>query len=216
MQESAPKIGRPERARAEIQQAAVEFLWSYPFRDMSVNRLMACTSLSRAAFYYHFSDIHDLMKALLAALEAELMAGVSPWLSADGDPVALFYQSLSAEVDLCYRHGPMLKAVSDAAGSDASLERAWYGFLDSFDVAVSDRIAADQALGLIDDFDPKPVATALNHADAALYIRCFGQKPRVKKSVVLDALFRSWISTLYGKQWVDGRKSTLIRQQPGR
>ena len=211
--EPIPRIGRSERTRAEILDAAFEFLWSRPFRDITVNSLMATTSISRSAFYRHFQDIHELMEALLKRLESELLEGVSPWLSDDGDPVALLYESLAAEVRICYRHGPFIKAISDAAGTNAQLEDEWNWFLDRFDDAVSERIAADQELGLIEAFDPRPVATALNRVDAAMYVRAFGNRPRSRPEPVQDAITRVWISTLYGQQWATSRTSTLNRQQ---
>ena len=210
--EPIAKVGRPERARAEIQNAAIQFLWSRPFRDLTVNRLMEQTSISRAAFYYHFADVHELMETLLRKLEVGVMEGASPWLEDDGDPVALLHESLATEVQLCFKLAPMLKAVSDAAGADQRLEEAWYGMLDRLDDAVSKRIAADQALGLIDVFDPGLLATTLNQSNAALYVRVFGQKPRRQQGPVLDAILRVWISSIYGEQWVAKRASTLYRK----
>jgi AcrR family transcriptional regulator len=180
---------------------------------MTVNSLMATLSISRSAFYRHFEDIYGLMEALLARLESEILEGASPWLSDNGDPVALLYESLAAEVRICYRHGPFLKAVSDAAGTNARLEDEWDWFLDRFDDAVSERIAGDQKLGLIQSFDPRPIATALNRVDATLYVRAFGQRPRRQPAPVLDAIVRVWISTLYGQQWATSRTSTLYRKQ---
>ena len=211
--EPIPRIGRSERTRAEILDAAFEFLWSRPFRDMTVNSLMATTSISRSAFYRYFDDIHGLMQALLTRLESEILEGASPWLSENGDPVALLYESLAAEVRICYRHGPFIKAISDAAGTNAQLEDEWNWFLDRFDDAVSERIVADQELGLIEAFDPRPVATALNRVDAAMYVRAFGNRPRSRPEPVQDAITRVWISTLYGQQWATRRTSTLNRQQ---
>ena len=157
-----PRIGRSERTRAEILDAAFEFLWSRPFRDMTVNELMSTTSISRSAFYRYFDDAHGLMGALLSRLESEILAGVSPWLSDEGDPVALLHESLAAEVQICYRYGPFIKAISDAAGTSEQLEDEWGCFLDRFDDAVSERVVADQELGLIEVFDPRQIATALN------------------------------------------------------
>ena len=210
--EPTPKIGRPERARAEIKTAALKFLRSRPFREMTVNALMEQTSLSRASFYNHFADIYALMEALLGRLESAILEGANPWLEESGDPVAMLHQSLAAEVALCYEWGPLLKAVSDAAGADAALEATWHSFLDGFDPYVSERIAADQALGLIDTFDPALVASALNRANAAMYIREFGQMPRRKPGPVLDAISRLWISSLYGEQWGAKQSSTLQRK----
>jgi AcrR family transcriptional regulator len=174
---------------------------------------MATKSVSRSAFYRYFEDIHELMRALLTRLESEILEGANPWLTDDGDPVALLYESLSAEVRSCYRHGPFLKAVSDATGTDAQLEDEWNGFLDRFDDAVSERVAADQELGLIENFDSRHVATALNRVDVAMYVRAFGHRPRSQPAPVLDAIARVWISTLYGHQWTRNWTSTLYRKQ---
>jgi AcrR family transcriptional regulator len=207
------RIGRSERTRAEILDAAFDFLWSRPFRDITVNSLMATTSISRSAFYRYFDDIHGLMQALLTRLESEILEGASPWLTENGDPVALLYESLAAEVRICYRHGPFIKAICDAAGTNAQLEDEWNWFLDRFDDAVSERIVADQELGLIEAFDPRPVATALNRVDAAMYVRAFGHRPRSRPDPVQQAITRVWISTLYGQQWATSRTSTLYRKQ---
>jgi len=180
---------------------------------MTVNSLMATTSISRSAFYRYFEDVHALMGALLKRLESEILEGASRWLSEEGDPVALLHESLAAEVRICYRHGTLIKGVSDAAAADGQLEEEWNGLLDRFDDVVRERIAADQELGLIEDFDPRTVATALNRVSASLYIREFGQRPRSQPEPVLDAIARIWISTLYGQRWATSRKSTLHRKQ---
>ena len=206
-------IGRSERMRAEILNAAFRFLWSRPFRDMTVNNLMEQTSVSRPSFYNYFADTHELMESLLAILESDILEGTNPWLSDEGDPVELLHESLAAEVHICYRCGPFLKAVTDAAGTDARVEAGWYGMLDRFDNAVSERVVADQELGLIESFDPQPVATTLNQVNASMYVRAFGQRPRGRPERVLDAISRIWISSLYGQRWVSSRKSTLYRQQ---
>lgn len=211
--EPVSRIGRPERARAEIQNAALHFLWARPFREMTVNKLMEHTSLSRAAFYYHFADIHDLMEILLARLSSEVMASSGPWFSEEGDPVKLMYGSLRSSVEVIYKHGPLLKAVRDSAGSDARMEEVWCGFLGGFDDAVAERILADQQQGLIDALDARPVASMLDNANVALYIQEFGSAPYGQKDSVLTTISRVWISTLYGQQWVANCSSTLYRKQ---
>jgi AcrR family transcriptional regulator len=43
------KIGKSERTRAAILNAALEFVWKHPFRDMAVNKLMTEAGLSPSA-----------------------------------------------------------------------------------------------------------------------------------------------------------------------
>ena len=207
-----PKIGKSERTRAEILNAAFELIWSHPFRDMTVNSLMASTSVGRSAFYQHFNDLHELMKTLLDMLQDEVFGAAEPWIAGVGDPVALMHEALAGLVGVCYRRGPFLRAVADAGATDQRLERAWKQFLGRFDDAASARIEADQQQGLIPEFDPQPVAIALNRLDAYTLIEAFGQRPRSKPEPVRKALARVWISTLYGTEWLGNESSDLVRK----
>jgi AcrR family transcriptional regulator len=207
------KVGKSERTRAEILDAAFDFIWSRPFREMTVNSLMASTTVSRSAFYQYFRDLHEPMETLLEMLEDEILQGAAPWFFGAGDPVVLLDDSLSALVAACYRRGPFIKAVADAAPTDKRLEEAWNNFLRRFDDAVCARIAVDQELGLIADFDPRPLASALNRLDAYLFVHEFGQRPRNKPEPVLQAIRRLWISALYGPEWLGAKTSTLVREQ---
>ena len=205
------RIGKSERTRAAILDAALEFIWSHPFRDLTVNVLMAPTGLSRSAFYQYFNDQHDLMETLLGMLKDEVFAVTGPWFEGGGDPIALLNESLAGLVDVCYRLGPILRATTDAATTDERLENAWAQFVKQFDDAVTTRIEADQAQGLISDFDARPVAIALNRMDAYTLIQTFGKRPRSKPEPVREALTRIWISTLYGSERLGKESSNLIR-----
>lgn len=202
---------KSDRTRAEILDAAFKFLWTRPFREMTVNSLMASTPVGRSAFYQYFGDVHELMETLLEFLGDEIVTGATPWFQGAGDPVALLDESLASLVEICHRRGPFLKAVSDAATTDARLEKAWDEFLRRFDDVVGARIAADQAAGLIPVFDPGPLAAALTRMDAYTFIHAFGQHPRSEPQAVRDAITRVWLSSLYGGKWVDARRSDLVR-----
>jgi AcrR family transcriptional regulator len=206
------RIGKAERTRAAILDAALEFIWSRPFRDMTVSSLMATTGLSRAAFYRYFKDLHEVTEALLEMLQGEILAAAEPWLAGAGDPVALLRQTLAGLVRVCYDRGPFLRAVTDAASTDERVEKAWTQFLASFDVAARARIEADQEQGLIPEFDASPVAFALNRLNAYTLIQAFGTRPRRQPKLIEDALARIWISTLYGSQHLAGDTSSLVRR----
>jgi hypothetical protein len=200
------KIGKAERTRAAILNAALDFLWSHPFRDMTVNSLMAPTGVGRSAFYQYFKDLHELMETLLDTVRVE-----GPWFTGVGDPVVLLNESLDGLVDVCYRQGPILRAIDDAAATDKRIEKAWAQFFGEFNDGVSTRIEADQDQGLIPDFAARPVAIALNHLDAYTLIEAFGRRPRSKREPVREALTRIWISTLYGSEWLGKGSSNLVR-----
>ena len=196
-----------------ILNAALDFIWSHPFRDMSVNSLMASTSVSRSAFYQYFNDLHELMENLLNMLQEEILKAAAPWVSGIGDPVELIQEALSGLVDVGYQRGPFLRAITDAAVTDERLEEAWAQFLGGFDDAASLRIEADQKQGLIEEFDVRPVAIALNRLNAYTLLQAFGQQPRSQPEPVREALARVWISTLYGSEWLGKSASDLVRHE---
>jgi len=205
------KIAKSDRTRAAILNAALDFLWTHPFRDMTVASLMESTGLSRSAFYQYFSDLQEVMETLLTMLQEEIFTAVEPWLAGVGDPVALLNEMLTGLVDVCHARGPFLRAITDVASVDPRLETAWVEFLGGFDDAATARIEADQKQGLIPDFEARPVAFAINRLDAYTLLQAFGQHPRKQPEPVREALTRIWISTLYGAQWMEKQSSDLVR-----
>lgn len=210
--EPTGKVTKADRTRAVILNAALEFIWSHPFRELSVNSLMASTGLSRAAFYQYFDDIHKMMETLLHMLAEEIFASANIWLEGVGDPVALLNESFQGLTQSCYQHGPFLRAVADASTTDERFEKSWGQFLSGFDDAGNARIQADQAQGLIATFDTRPVIFALNRVNAYTFIDAFGQRPRKQPKPIQEALARIWVSTLYGAQYVEKGASNLIRK----
>jgi AcrR family transcriptional regulator len=206
------KIGKSERTRAAILNAALDFVWTHPFRDMTVNSLMAPTGIGRSAFYQYFDDLHDVMESLLKLLQEEILNVDEPWLKGVGDPVDLLRESLAGVVDICYERGPFLRAITDAAATDTRLEKAWMDFASSFDDAGAALIEAEQEQGLIPAFDAYPVIFALNRLNAYTLIQAFGQHPRKPKEPVLEALERTWISTIYGSEFLGINSTPLVRK----
>ncbi|MDX2447667.1 MAG: TetR/AcrR family transcriptional regulator [Desulfobacterales bacterium] len=205
------KIGKSERTRAAILNAALDFLWSHPFRDMTVNSLMTLTGVGRSAFYQYFRDLHEVMATLLDILQANIFEASKPWVVGVGDPVTLLHESLAGVVRVCYARGPLIRAIADAATSDERFDKTWNQFLSGFDNASCDRIEADQKQGLTPAFDALPVAIALTRLDAYTVIEAFGHHPRKQPEPVLDALSRIRIATLYGSEWVGKISSNLVR-----
>lgn len=209
--QAVPRITKAERTRTDILNAALEFLWTRPFREMTVGLLMASTDVGRSAFYQYFDDLHDLMETLLDMVQEEIFAVAEPWIEDVGNPVALMRETIGGLVRVCYERGPFIKAISDATGTDPRLAEAWSQFLGEFDDAASARIQADQQQGLIPRFEARPVAFALNRLNASTLIDAFGQHPRIDLEPVREALTRIWVSTLYGNGWFEKEPSDLVR-----
>jgi AcrR family transcriptional regulator len=197
--ETLSRPRKSDRTRRAILDSALEFLWSRPFRELTVAELMSMSKVSRAAFYQYFSDLHELMEYLLHGISEDIFAAATPWFEGEGDPLPLLEESLAGFLRVCYRRGPIVKAVADAAPMDGRLEKAWTEFLSGFDDAVAHRIEQQQAAGWIEPFEARPVAIALNRMDAALVIQHFGRRPRGNQKSVHATIVRVWAATLYGK-----------------
>ena len=206
------KLTKSERTRAGILNAAFDFLWSHPYRELTVNALMDRTGVSRPTFYQYFRDLQELMSTLLQTLESEILGVSGPWFQGTGDPVALLNEGLTGLVEICYERGPFLRAVADAATTDVRLEASWRAFLKAFDDAVAERIEADQRLGLIPPFDARAVAALTTRMDAYMFVDAFGQHPRQEPEPIRRAVIRMWVSTLYGPEWVESGRSNLRRE----
>jgi AcrR family transcriptional regulator len=189
---------KSDKTRQSILDAALKYLWTHPYRELTVSELMSIAGSSRSAFYRYYEDPPSLMEHLLQGLKEELFTVTTAWFIGEGDPIPLLKESLGNLVSVCYQQGPILRAVSDAAPMNERLEKAWTRFVKDFDDAVTQRIEHQQATGLIKPFDARPVAMALNRMNADLVRHHFGRRPRSNQRSVRDAIIRVWVATLYG------------------
>lgn len=203
---TAPPVARkrsrrhgPEEARQEIMDSAVRFLWAQSFRDLTIGELMGDTSLSRPAFYQYFKDLHELIETLLSEVGAVMHQTANPWINGEGEPIAALRESLRGVVQTALDHGPVLRAISEAAPLDERLEKTWSAFMGRWDERVEARIKVQQRDALISQsLNARRIASALNSLDATLLIAEFGRRPQGDPEAVLDTLHHIWVATLYG------------------
>ena len=190
----------PDQAQQLIRQSTVRFLWEHPFRDLTVAKLMAGTELSRPAFYQYFGDLHGLIESLLGEVEAVMRQTANPWISGEGEPISALRASLGGVVKTCVEHGPIIRAVAEAAPLDERLEQAWSGFMGRWDDAVKTRIEAQQRDGVIArSLDAQRTANALNALNASVLVSEFGRHPQGDPEAVLETTHGIWVGTLYGR-----------------
>jgi AcrR family transcriptional regulator len=189
----------PEEARREILDSAARFLRNRHFREMTIGEVMAGTTLSRPAFYQYFADVHDLILWLLSEIEENMHQLASPWVDGEGEPIAALRESNRGVVETCVKHGPVIRAIVEAAPLDERLEQAWTSFMRRWDDEAEARIVAQQRDGLIPPLDARRIASALNSLDVNLVVAAFGRHPQDDPNEVLETMHRVWSSTLYGR-----------------
>jgi AcrR family transcriptional regulator len=191
---------RRQDSEQEILEAAERLLRERPFRELTVDDLMAATSQSRTAFYRHFTDRQDLLVRLLRDLNEELWEMSAGWLRGSGDPMVEGRQALERLADVYAAHGPLLLAIAEAASHDADVERVYRRMVQGFVDATAARVRRDAAAGRTSLAHPDHVAAALVWMTERHLAATFGRvgATAADRSAALETLFTIWMRTLYG------------------
>jgi len=200
---------RPEEAERAILAAARSFLEERPFREMTVEEVMVRTGLSRPAFYAYFEDRYELITRLIEGVGGLLFALDYRWLSGTADggreqTKKVLVDALRAGSRTFVEYGPVLRAISDAAGYDARVEEVYRGgLIERLVAAVAGRITRDVEAGVTPgDTHPDQTARALVLMTERYLLDAFGRpqgRPsRPETEAVFGTLEAVWVRTLYG------------------
>jgi TetR/AcrR family transcriptional regulator, ethionamide resistance regulator len=188
----------PEVAEREIVDAAEALLRERPFRELTVDEVMRHTGLSRPSFYVYFSDRHQLVLKVVEHLGGELSTMSDRWVRGIGEPLTLAHEALEGIVAVFAQHGPVMRALADAATDDTSVEAAYAAVIQGFIDVVSGHIASEIEAGRILPLNPVQTATALVWMTERYLMLSLGREPLTPEDVVFDTLWTIWTRTLYG------------------
>ena len=188
----------PEVAEREIIDAAEVLLRERPFRELTVDEVMRGTGLSRPSFYVYFRDRHHLVLRVVEHLGGELLEMSDRWVRGSGEPLVLAREALEGIVAVFAEHGPVMRALADAAADDKDVEVAYAAVIQGFVDVVSGHIASEIEAGRILPLNPVPTATALVWMTERYLMLSLGREPLTPTDVVFDALWTIWTRTLYG------------------
>ena len=171
----------PEIAEREIIAAAEAFLREQPFRALTVDEVMRRTDLSRPSFYVYFRDRHHLVLRVVEHLGAELYEMSDRWLRGTGEGSQLAREALEGIVGVYAEHGPVMRALADAAADDPGVEQAYSGIVESFVRATARHIEEEIAVGRILPVDPDETAKALVWMMERYLNLSFGHEPQTPR-----------------------------------
>jgi TetR/AcrR family transcriptional regulator, ethionamide resistance regulator len=182
-----------ERSRRKIIEAATELVRERSYAELNVGEIMARAGLGRTIFYRHFDDLAQLIlsasrEAIEQLYEAQQEMGQA---RPDEYPEAV-RRALSAAVDVYHRHGPLLRAVDEAALADEQLRHDYEVMRKRFDdfAERSLRDVADAGETAPSDF--AEAARALNFMNVSYLLDAFGREPRVTPDVAVQTLTEIW------------------------
>ncbi len=188
----------PEVAEREIVAAAEALLRERPFRELTVDEVMRRTDLSRPSFYVYFRDRHHLVLRVVEHLGSELLTMSDRWLRGTGEGPEIARHALEGIVSVFSEHGPVLRALADAAADDPGVEEAYGSLVQSFVDATARHIEQEITAGRVLPLDARETAKALVWMMERYLILSFGHEPATPRETVTEALATIWTRVLYG------------------
>jgi TetR/AcrR family transcriptional regulator, ethionamide resistance regulator len=187
----------PEVAEAEIVGAAEALLRERPFRELTVDEVMRRTDLSRPSFYVYFRDRHQLILRVVEHLGNELRTMSQRWYTGSGDGPAQAREAMEGIVDVFAEHGPVLRALADAAADDPEVERVYGGLVQSFVDVTRKHIDAEIAAGRVEPLDAGETARALVWMMERYLNLSLGRAHGTPRDKVAETLSVIWTRVLY-------------------
>jgi TetR/AcrR family transcriptional regulator, ethionamide resistance regulator len=190
----------PDEAKREILDAAETLLSERSFRELSVDELMARTSMTRSSFYHYFRSLDEVAIALMRRVQGEMMEAAAPWLQTgyEGDPAAGAENGIRASAEIFARHGVVLAAIHEASFRYEAVQREWRdGVLEEWIRAIAAQLRAQRERGATSVADPEEIARALLLMNTAVLVERLGKQPPDPPEDVAEILAEIWIGALY-------------------
>jgi AcrR family transcriptional regulator len=187
---------RPQEAEQEILKAAEAVIRERPWHEVTIERVMARTGMSREAFYAYFRDRNAVIARLAERIREDIDARADVWREG-GEDRSAGRSALTGLVELYLEHGMLLRALSAAAAQDPAAERVWRQFIEAGDARTAKRIREDMKRGLIPELDPDATARALCAMNREYLFLVVVGNPDVDVEAVVDTLHPIWWRTLY-------------------
>ena len=135
----------------------------------------------------------------MAHIGGELFVMANRWLQGE-DPERDILAALEGVTEVYMTHGPVLRALADAAPADARVEAAYRGLVQAFIDATAEHIRSEQDRRRIgQDLDAEETARALVWLNERYLSEALGRAPQEDPAQVTAILARIWLATLYGQ-----------------
>ncbi len=191
---AATARNRYREQRESILDNADAALRERPFRELTIDALMAPTGLTRTAFYRHFDDTTELVLRLVAELGEKLYPVAERWQAVAG----IQYphgarEGLGALVDFFVAEGPLLRAIVEAGVTDERIETAYRRVRDTFINLTAGTLESLVRDGRLKIDNTRALARALCLLNESYLLDEFGHEPFGDPQVARATLERVWL-----------------------
>jgi AcrR family transcriptional regulator len=174
---------RRSEARGRIAAATERLLADRPYRELSVDAVMTEAGLSRTVFYRHYDGLPEVLLELFEAVAAELAGKLESGELRD---------VLEAATRAFAAHGPVMRAVDQASGHDAVIERANRAVSDAFTARMAEQLERAMGDGRVRVGDAYELARALNLMNQRYLLETVARDPGFDQERAVRALLAVW------------------------
>jgi AcrR family transcriptional regulator len=195
-----------QQIRDRIVAAATELVRRTPYANLTVDEVMREAGFGRTIFYRHFDDLADLL--LSAAHEAfEDLYNAQRAFSEErigGGPDAV-RMAIEPAVAVYQRHGPLLRAITEASAGDEHIAADQQAVRRRFDELAEEALRAVPNLADGALADLAETAHALNLMNESYLLETFGREPRATAEIALQTLAEIWVGVIHAFASAGGR-----------
>ena len=196
---SQVRLSRRE-SRQRIVAAAAELVRTRSYAELSVDAVMREAGLGRTIFYRHFDDLADLlMRAGREAIDDLLEAQVEFSRARMGDGPEVVRSAIEPAVAVYERHGPLLRAISEAAAVEERIAAGQEAIRERFREMIEQVLRASPNLTVDPSADLAEVARALNLMNEKYLLDTYGREPRAPAETAVRTLSAIWLALIDGR-----------------
>jgi TetR/AcrR family transcriptional regulator, ethionamide resistance regulator len=183
-----------EANRRRIVEAAAELVRDRSFSELTVGAVMERAGLERTIFYRHFDDLFELLRRTGRAAIEELYAAQVGLAEArmDYGPEAV-RPAVEQAVRVYERHGPVLRAVSEAAAADHARRDMQEPLRLRFDELIAQALRGIEERTGRELGDVMETARAMNLLADSYLLDVFGREPRVSVKEASRTMTEIWL-----------------------
>jgi AcrR family transcriptional regulator len=186
-----------QQIRERIVAAATELVRRTPYGSLTVDDVMREAGLGRTLFYRHFDDLGDLLlRAGREAIDGLLEAQRAFSAAAIGDGPDLVRLALEPAVAVYERHGPLLRAIAEAAAGDELIAAGQQSMRRRFNELAEQALQAMPHIAAHSPADVAETARALNLMNESYLLDAFGREPRVSAGTAAQTLVEIWTALI--------------------
>jgi AcrR family transcriptional regulator len=202
-----------QESRERIVAAATELIRRTSYGALTVDDVMREAGAGRTIFYRHFDDLADLLRRAGREAFEGLFQAEQALRDArlDGEPAAV-RAAIEPAVAVYRQHGPLLRAITEAAASgDEQIAAGQQAMHERFDALVADALRSSPRLADRPAEEISETARALNRMNVSYLLDAFGREPRVSSETAVRTLAAIWAAAIDGGAASEGPDAGHVR-----